>query len=59
MCVHARQTVLLRGWWTERGTPLQEAVVVGRAQEPRCPDSGPAESHLRDEQVTTLIPSPQ
>lgn len=41
------------------GAPLHRAVVMECAQELRCPDLGPAESCLCDEQVTTLIPSPQ
>lgn len=39
--------------------PLHRAAVTGCAQELRCPDLGPTENHLRDEQVTTPIPSPQ
>lgn len=60
LCVScARQTVPLPGWWRDRGTPLHGAAVTGRAQGLGCPDSGPAESCLRDEQVTTPIPSPR
>lgn len=60
MCVPCRAdhaaAWVVRGPWDP---PLHRAVVTGRAQELRCPDLGPAESCLCDEQVTTPVPSPQ